>query len=82
VFAKSGREVACKGADFILDLALDGGLEAAFSCRSGQCGTCKVALVEGSVEHDCAEGLTEDDVRDGFILLCQAHPKGRVIVEL
>ena len=82
VFAKGGLELACKTSDYILDLALNAGVEAAFSCRSGQCGTCKVILVEGSVEHDSTDGLAEADVKDGFILLCQAHPKGRVVVEL
>lgn len=82
VFAKSGLERACGSSDFILDVALEAGVDAKFSCRSGQCGTCKALLVEGAVEHDCADGLTEQDAADGFILLCQAHPKGRVVVSL
>ncbi len=82
VFAKSGMERACDGSDFILDVALQAGVEAAFSCRSGQCGTCKTMVVEGSVQHECADGLSEQDAADGFVLLCQAHATGRVVIDL
>jgi hypothetical protein len=27
-----------------------------WSCRAGQCGTCKIMLLDGAVEHDCADG--------------------------
>ncbi len=82
VFSASNIEVDCTGSDYVLDLALDRGLEQAFSCRAGQCGTCKVMLLEGAVEHDCADGLSPDDAREGFILSCQARPFGTVVVDL
>jgi len=82
VFSASKIEVDCKGSDYILDLALAQNLPAAYSCRAGQCGTCKVTLLEGSVEQDCTTGLTPDDVKDGHILSCQARPLGRVVVDL
>jgi glycine betaine catabolism B len=82
VFSASKIEVDCKGSDYILDLALAQGLQATYSCRAGQCGTCKITLLEGSVEQDCTNGLTPDDVKDGHILSCQARPMGRVVVDL
>ena len=82
MFSASKIEVDCKGSDYILDLALAEGLPVAYSCRAGQCGTCKVTLLEGKVEHDCANGLTPDDEKDGLILACQARPIGRVVVDV
>ena len=82
VFSASKIEIDCKGSDYILDLALDRGLDVAYSCRAGQCGTCKVTLLEGSVEQDCTSALTPDDEKDGHILACQARPTGRVVVDL
>jgi len=82
MFSASKIEVDCKGSDYILDLALAEGLPVAYSCRAGQCGTCKVTLLEGKVEHDCANGLTPDDEKDGHILACQARPIGRVVVDV
>ena len=82
IFSASKIEIDCKGSDYILDLALDHGLDVAYSCRAGQCGTCKVTLLEGSVEQDCTNALTPDDEKDGHILSCQARPMGRVVVDL
>jgi ferredoxin-NADP reductase len=82
MFLASKIELDCKGSDYILDLALAEGLPVAYSCRAGQCGTCKVTLLEGTVEHDCANGLTPDDEKDGHILACQTRPIGRVVVDI
>ena len=82
MFSASNIEVDCKGSDYILDLALTEGLPVAYSCRAGQCGTCKVTLLEGKVEHDCANGLTPNDEKDGHILACQARPIGHVVVDV
>ena len=82
VFLASKVEADCMDSDYVLDLALARGLPAVFSCRAGQCGTCKVALLEGSVEHDCADGLTPEEAKEGIILPCQARPMGRVVVDL
>jgi ferredoxin-NADP reductase len=82
IFSHSKIELDCKGSDYILDLALDHGLQVAYSCRAGQCGTCKVTLLEGSVEQDCTNALTPDDEKEGHILSCQARPVGRIVVDL
>jgi ferredoxin-NADP reductase len=81
-FATSNKVVDCTNADYILDLALANGVPATFSCRAGQCGTCRVALLEGSVEHDCTDGLSSDDIESGLILSCQARPTCPVVVDL
>jgi ferredoxin-NADP reductase len=80
-FSHSKIEVDCKGSDYILDLALAQGLDVAYSCRAGQCGTCKVTLLEGKVEQDSTNALTPADEKDGHILACQARPVGRVVVD-
>jgi ferredoxin-NADP reductase len=82
VFSASKIEIDCKGSDYILDLALAQGLPVAYSCRAGQCGTCKVTLLEGAVEQDSTSALTPDDEKDGHILACQARPIGRVVVDV
>jgi NADH oxidoreductase Hcr len=81
IFSHSKIEVDCRGSDYILDLALDHGLSVAYSCRAGQCGTCKVTLLEGSVEQDCTNAPTPDDEKEGHVLSCQARPVGRVVVD-
>jgi ferredoxin-NADP reductase len=81
-FAASRKDVSCHGSDYVLDLALASGLQVAFSCRAGQCGTCKVVLLQGEVEQDCADALSPDELKEGFILSCQARPKGEIVINL
>ena len=69
------REVSFfKGQPSILDAASAAGLEVPFSCTSGVCGTCRAKLVEGKVRMDRNFALDKQDLANGFILTCQAHP--------
>ena len=81
-FAASQIVVDCRGSDYILDLAIAANVPVSFSCRAGQCGTCKAILLKGDVVQDNTDGLTATDTKEGFILSCQARPKGEVVVDL
>jgi 3-ketosteroid 9alpha-monooxygenase subunit B len=56
----------------MLDVLLDAGLDAPFSCREGICGACACQLMGGKVEMACNEVLEDADVADGLILACQS----------
>ena len=58
----------------MLDVLLDEGLDAPFSCRQGICGACACELTSGEVAMAHNEVLEEEDVADGYILACQAVP--------
>jgi ferredoxin-nitrite reductase len=82
-FSRSGKEVQCTEDDFILDVAEQAGLDAASSCRAGNCGTCRQTLVEGEVRYDdTPEAFDDSDRANKTILACSAHPIGRVVVDL
>lgn len=59
----------------LLDLLLDKGLDAPFSCREGHCGACACALKKGKVSMQINDVLEADDLADGLILACQALPE-------
>lgn len=66
----------------VLDAALAFGADLPYACKGGVCCTCKARLVEGEVSMDVHWGLDEEEIKKGYILTCQSHPKtDRVLVD-
>ena len=59
----------------ILDAALKNGADLPYACKGGVCATCRAKIDEGEVTMDVNYSLDEDEVKQGFVLACQAHPK-------
>ncbi len=64
----------------ILDLALDAGLDVPYACKGAVCCTCRAKVLEGKMTMDNNFALTDDEVRQGYVLTCQAHPATPVVV--
>jgi ferredoxin len=60
--------------DVMLDSMLDAGLDPAFQCQDGHCGTCMVLLTGGEVRMRKNNALSPRDLERGYILLCQSEP--------
>jgi len=56
----------------MLDVMIDAGLDAAYSCREGVCGACACRLIGGDVEMAHNEVLEDQDLADGYVLACQS----------
>ncbi len=59
----------------MLDVMIDAGLAASYSCREGICGACACRLVSGEVEMAHNEVLEDEDLADGYVLACQSVAK-------
>ncbi len=59
----------------LLDVLLDRGLDAPFSCREGHCGACACTLRNGKVNMEVNDVLEQQDLDDGLILACQSRPE-------
>ena len=79
-----GDRVVCDGDETVLSAILRSGAKIMFGCRGGGCGTCKMRLVSGRVEHGrCSTAvLPENERTEGAFLSCQARPLSDLTVEL
>ncbi|AYA41699.1 1,2-phenylacetyl-CoA epoxidase subunit PaaE [Xenorhabdus nematophila] len=66
--------------DSILDAALRQGADLPYACKGGVCATCKCQLKSGEVEMNVNYSLEPDQLAAGYILSCQAWPKGDDVV--
>ena len=64
----------------VLDAGLAQGIDLPFACKGGVCCSCKAKLLEGKVEMEANYGLEDSEVKDGYILTCQSHPRSKKIV--
>ncbi|MEZ4853148.1 2Fe-2S iron-sulfur cluster-binding protein [Flavobacterium sp.] len=58
----------------ILEAALKHNLDAPYSCQGGICSSCIARVTEGKAEMKKNQILTDDEIEEGLILTCQAHP--------
>ncbi len=66
--------------DTILDAAIEEGADVPFSCKGAVCCTCKAKVIEGDVIMQKNFSLSKDEVDEGFILGCQAHPISKKVI--
>ena len=58
----------------ILASALKEGIDAPYSCQGGICSSCMAKVTEGNATMDKNSILSDEEINEGIILTCQAHP--------
>ncbi len=69
-----------KQSERILTAALAEDLDAPYSCQGGICSSCMAKVVEGKAMMKNNTILSEEEVAEGYILTCEAHPTTPKIV--
>ena len=64
----------------ILEAALDKDIDAPYSCQGGICSSCIARITEGEATMRQNNILTDNEVAEGLVLTCQAHPTSSKIV--
>ncbi len=59
----------------ILDAALEAGADVPYACKGAVCATCKAKIIHGTARMDLNYALSPEEVQDGYVLCCQAHPE-------
>lgn len=83
IFAGSEYKLAVPPHKNVLEVGLDMNLDLPYSCRSGLCTSCRGKCISGKVKMDESEGLSAEEINDGYVLTCQSHPlTPDVIIEI
>ena len=64
----------------ILFAGLNLGYDMPYSCQSGHCTACLGKCLSGKVEMSESNGLTDDQIQEGYVLTCVGHPKSDDVV--
>ena len=68
------HEVVVPKGEYILDCALDAGIDLPYACQSGICGMCRAEKVKGEMLIHDQEALSESEIADGACITCCAEP--------
>lgn len=58
----------------LLDAMMENSIQVMHSCKNGSCGACWAVKTYGEVKMFNNHALTEQDISEGLILLCQSYP--------
>jgi ferredoxin len=73
--------ILCRASEFILQAALDAGIELPYSCLQGWCVTCAGRLLSGEVDQSSSLRFYPEDAKSRFALLCTARPLSDARIE-
>ena len=81
---KSGRTFTVEEDETVLEAAIRQGVQLPYGCKNGACGSCKGKVLEGRIEHGdhSQSALSTLDETAGATLLCCAHPKSNVLIDV
>jgi ring-1,2-phenylacetyl-CoA epoxidase subunit PaaE len=73
-------QLLVKPHETILEAALNQDIDLPYSCQAGMCTACMGKCVEGKVQMDEEDGLTDNEIKQGYVLTCVAHPMSAGVV--
>ena len=74
-------DLKVKKSETILDAALENDIDLPYSCQSGACTACMAHLSSGKVEMEVSDGLSDEEIDDGYIL-CVRHYQLQTMLKL
>lgn len=90
VWLETGQSFEVEAGEAVLEAALRCEVALPHECQFGGCGTCRMKVVEGSVDYPAQDGevaelpmgLNPEEAAAGYALACQARPASDLVISV